>query len=158
VGDEDELLHELAFGSFDPESVALIEKSDVPASDFEIPPPTPVAHQLKSLVDGHNRLNIEIDSERQGILVVSDTYYPGWTAEVNGELVPILKINGGFRGVSIPDGTSSVEFHFRSQSLRWGAATSLFALVLLVGLCRFTTNHRKTSEDQSAVTREETSA
>ncbi|MDX2162240.1 MAG: YfhO family protein [bacterium] len=48
-----------------------------------------------------------------GMLVVTDAYYPGWTAAVSGESVPIYRMNGMFRGVLVPPGDSVVTFTFR---------------------------------------------
>ncbi len=47
-----------------------------------------------------------------GLLVLSDAFYPGWTATVNGQVAPIYRTNVMFRGVPVPQGESTVIFDY----------------------------------------------
>jgi hypothetical protein len=67
-----------------------------------------------------------------GVLVLSDLYYPGWKARVNGREEPVIKVFGIFRGVFIEKGQSEVVFEYRPFSFYAGAALSLTALIALV--------------------------
>ncbi len=60
---------------------------------------------------------IEVEAPNAGVLVLHDTYYPGWVAEVDGERVPILRAEVLFRGVEVPAGKHTVAFRF--QPLTW---------------------------------------
>lgn len=68
------------------------------------------------------------------LLVLTDLFYPGWIAEVDGQPAPIRLANFAFRAVSVPAGTHTVRFVYRPKSLFWGAAVSAVALLVLVGL------------------------
>jgi len=73
-----------------------------------------------------------------GYLVLSDTYYPGWKAWLDGEPVPILRANLIFRALALPAGEHVVEFRFEPLSLRRGLVISLTALIMVMaglGLC-----------------------
>ena len=70
------------------------------------------------------------------LLVLSDRWYPGWKATVNGRNADVLRANGVFRAVEVPAGVSDVEFRFLPRSLRLGAAVSLFGLAALATLWR----------------------
>ncbi|MBZ0284741.1 MAG: YfhO family protein, partial [Anaerolineae bacterium] len=59
------------------------------------------------------RVEIAVDSLNAAFLVLSDAYYPGWTATVNGETTTIYRTNMMFRGVAIPAGQSTVVFEYR---------------------------------------------
>jgi hypothetical protein len=77
------------------------------------------------------RVEIATDSPRDGFLVFSDTYRPGWSASVDGRLTPILRAQTAFRAVRVPAGKHRVLFFYRPASLRVGAAVSLLALAIL---------------------------
>ena len=69
-----------------------------------------------------------------GILVLSDTYYPGWRAFVDGVERPILRANHVFRAVVVPAGAREVVFSYEPDSFRYGLLVSVAAAALLLGL------------------------
>jgi hypothetical protein len=69
------------------------------------------------------------------LLVLTDVYYPGWIAMVDGERVPIHRANYAFRAVSVPAGEHIVEFRYRPASVRYGAVGSLGGCLAVVLLC-----------------------
>ena len=77
------------------------------------------------------RVEISTDSPRDGFLVFSDTYRPGWSALVDGSPSPILRAQTAFRAVRVPAGKHRVLFLYRPGSLRVGAAVSLLSLGIL---------------------------
>jgi hypothetical protein len=59
------------------------------------------------------RIEIHVNTRGQaGLLVLSDAFYPGWTATVNGKLKPIYRTNVMFRGVAVPQGESTIIFEY----------------------------------------------
>ncbi|MCP4036695.1 MAG: YfhO family protein, partial [bacterium] len=80
------------------------------------------------------RVVVKARSDRAGYLVLSDAYYPGWRARVDGKPVSIHRANYLFRAVPIPAGESRVEFVFESDSLERGLWTSAGAVALLATL------------------------
>jgi hypothetical protein len=77
-----------------------------------------------------NRVIIDVAGDAPGHLVLSDPWYPGWTATLDGQPVPIRRANYLFRSVSVTAGTHRVEFRFEPASLARGRALSLAALAL----------------------------
>jgi hypothetical protein len=63
------------------------------------------------------RLELIASSPAGGLLVLHDTYYPGWIAEVDGKTVPIQRSGTLFRAVDVPTGTHRVTFRFAPLSL-----------------------------------------
>jgi hypothetical protein len=64
-----------------------------------------------------NCVLIEADTDKPGVLVLHDLYYPGWVATVDDQPVPVLKANLLFRGVELPRGRHIVAFRFEPLSL-----------------------------------------
>jgi membrane protein YfhO len=84
---------------------------------------------------GPNSLRVHTAADADSWLVLSDTYYPGWTATVDGEPVSVMRGDVLFRVVPVPGGEHDVEFRFEPASVRIGLLISLGALlVLLAGL------------------------
>ena len=77
------------------------------------------------------RVAIEVDAEAPGYLVLTDTWYPGWEATVDGEPSPIHRADVLFRAVAVDAGRHRVVFTFRPASLRVGVVISLAGLVVL---------------------------
>ncbi|MBN1347526.1 MAG: YfhO family protein, partial [Phycisphaerae bacterium] len=126
----DELIGALLFGQLDPLAAALT--LDPRAKEAELANLTPghVQHTVQ-ITDYHpNRLAMKVHSRSPGLLVLSDTYYPGWLATVSGKDATIYQVNGAFRGVRVPAGLSTVEMVYRPTTLRIGAIISLAALLL----------------------------
>ena len=67
-------------------------------------------------------------------MVLSDTYYPGWRAFVDGVERPILRANHVFRAVVVPAGAQEVVFSYEPDSFRYGLLVSVAAVALWLGL------------------------
>ena len=59
------------------------------------------------------RVEISVESEGGGYLILTDAYYPGWQAAVNGEAMPVHRANVMFRAVPVPAGSSAVVFSYK---------------------------------------------
>jgi uncharacterized membrane protein YfhO len=75
-------------------------------------------------------LNVTLDAP--GVLVLADTWYPGWQATVDGEPAALLRANYLYRAVLLPAGQHSVQFEYRPATLGRGAGISLAAVLVLV--------------------------
>jgi len=90
------------------------------------------------------RVVVDVDAPSDGYLVLSDTYYPGWVATVDGRPEKIVRANYLFRAVSVPKGGHVVEFVYRPNIVRLGllvsgASVGVAVLVLLataVHICK----------------------
>lgn len=70
---------------------------------------------------------IKAQASGDGFLFLSDTYYPGWRAWVDGNETEILRANYAFRAVKVPQGEHEVVFKYQPDSVKWGVAISLGA-------------------------------
>jgi hypothetical protein len=76
------------------------------------------------------RVVIETDGAGAGWLVLTDAWYPGWRATVDGSPVDIARADVLFRAVPVPAGRHRVEFVYAPVSLWIGAGISLMTLAL----------------------------
>jgi len=81
-------------------------------------------------------VKIAAESRNGGYLVLSDTWYPGWIAEVDGRAVEILRANVTQRAIVLPPGKHEVRFHFSSRVVRRGVTITVatFAAYLLAAI------------------------
>ena len=80
-----------------------------------------------------NYVRITASAENDCFLVISDTYYPGWKAYIDGKEEPILKANYVLRALFMKAGTHTVEFKYTPASFKLGAMMSLLTLLFLIG-------------------------
>ena len=75
------------------------------------------------------RVTISADMSCDGTAVLSDTYYPGWYASVDGRPVPIYEVDLALRGVAVPKGSHTIVFRYRPRSVFLGAGLTLAGLL-----------------------------
>jgi uncharacterized membrane protein YfhO len=79
-------------------------------------------------------VKIKFNAKRSGVLVLTDTFYPGWTAKLDGKDTDILAVNGMFRGVRVPQGSHELVYEFKSEALETGLKLLLAGLASLLVL------------------------
>ena len=77
-----------------------------------------------------NRVTVWVRSGAPGYLVLTDPWYPGWEATVDGEPAPLYRANYLFRAVPVPAGHHEVVFTFAPPPYLLGRRVSLVALAL----------------------------
>jgi hypothetical protein len=81
-----------------------------------------------------NRVDLELHARRPSMLVVSQSWFPGWKARVDGRDVPTVRVDGVVTGVPVPAGRHVVELDYQAPGLVTGAGISLFAVAALTAL------------------------
>lgn len=110
---------------------------EVPPAWLEPQPPEPGAALDRLAFDDYRPESIVVrtESDRPGFLVLTQSFYPGWQATIDGAPAHIMPADLLFQAVHVPSGRHRVEFSFRPRSLALGAAISLAGVfVCLVGL------------------------
>lgn len=77
---------------------------------------------------------LNINTNKDGFLFVSDAWYPGWKAKVDGNDTYVYKADYSFRAVPVTSGTHEVEFWYEPESLKLGQILSLATMVCLLGV------------------------
>ncbi len=128
--DDGEALDLLTDPEFDPRATALLA-TEHPAS---LQPAMTGVDTAQLLVYDSCRVVVDVQSESDGYLVLTDTWYPGWRVRVDGQEAPLLRADLIFRAVYLSAGSHRVEFEYLPESFRLGCWISAGALLLLFGL------------------------
>ncbi|MEK9178414.1 MAG: YfhO family protein, partial [Patescibacteria group bacterium] len=94
----------------------------------------------------NNKVEVQTESSTPSLLFLSDVWYPGWIARIDGQSSKIYRADYTFRAVTVPEGKHKVEFIYNPQSFRYGVslaglgALGLFSMLYFV---RIKDNGRK---------------
>lgn len=78
------------------------------------------------------RLLIRAVADRESLLVQTDTWYPGWTATVDGQPAPIYRTDFLFRGVLVPAGAHEVELRYAPPRIHAALMVAPLATLALI--------------------------
>jgi len=119
--------------NFDPAQVAVIE-GDLPAAQLAVltngQETGDSTVQITNYQD--DQVTIRVETQRPGVLVLGDTYYPGWKAYVDGDETPIYPTNVALRSVYLEAGEHEVRFVYSPASFKLGVLISGLSLLALV--------------------------
>ena len=118
---------------FDPRRTALLE---VPRSELPILPGVGLSTDSGARVVKYEpaRLIIETTANQPSVLVVSEMWYPGWVAKVDGIPTTIHATNFLLRGVVLPTGVHRIEMRYTAPAARAGAIISILSLLLVIAI------------------------
>jgi hypothetical protein len=74
----------------------------------------------------------DVTAGSAAMLMQNDTWFPGWVARLDGTPVPLLRVDGIFRGVAVPAGHHTVEIAYEAASSTIGLLSSGVALLVIV--------------------------
>ena len=128
AADSQTALRVLASDDFDPKQSVILDA---------VPP----NYQQNAITGGNvevlryttNQAQMKVTTPRDAILVFSDSYYPGWVADIDGTETTIYRANITQRAVVVPAGEHQVRFRFRPVTVIAGSCVSLASLLLLLG-------------------------
>jgi hypothetical protein len=134
--DDEQLLATLTGGEFDFARTVLLEET-LPARQ-QVAVGAPQGDPGGELDSVHivnfanDVVEMEVETPKDGVLVMSDVLAPGWRAAVDGEPVHLVRANYAFRAIFVPEGKHRVVFRYDPLDYRLGFALSALGLVLLV--------------------------
>ena len=123
------ILNRFIAGAEDPHRIAYVSEG----------PPlrgagTERAGAIRWLEGSNHSVRLAVEAPARSLLVLTDTWYPGWTATVDGRPAPIARVNWRFRGVYLEPGEHRVRFDYRPNRIVLGAALSVLGLLALSGM------------------------
>ena len=124
---------------FDPRLEALVE--DEPGREFG-----PLDPESSARIARYepNRVELETHSAAPAFLMLSDVFFPGWSASVDGVPATLVRADYALRGVAVPAGEHRVEIVYRPRVVLTGAIISALtaAALVVVGVARVAARRR----------------
>jgi hypothetical protein len=128
AANSDQLLEELSADGFDPSAIVILEEEPAglaPSSE------TASMESYVEVVDyTSNRVVVQAALSAPGFVVLSDLYYEGWKAFVDGTEHKVLRADHILRAVQLEAGEHRIEFVFDPLSFKVGSAVTLATLLL----------------------------
>ncbi len=128
AADDAAALAALADPAFDVRTTVVVSEQLAPQSAA----PTGPEEAVTIIAYEAERLALRARADSAAVLVVADSFYPGWEATVDGQPAAILRANLLFRGVALAPGEHEVIFTYHPTTWLRGLYVSLGALTLLV--------------------------
>ncbi len=99
---------------------------------------------------GATEVRVDVRARAPAVLVLTDAYYPGWTASIDGQPLDLFPVYHTFRGAIVPPGVYTVSYCYFPSSLKLGLIFSMVTLSLsAVVSLRHLLRTRQTSSDVS---------
>lgn len=83
-----------------------------------------------------NKVVVDTKTDGPALLFLSDTFYPGWKAYVDGKETTIIRADFAFRAVFVPEGVHSVEFKYLPPSFKFGLSLATLGFILMFVVLR----------------------
>jgi uncharacterized membrane protein YfhO len=84
----------------------------------------------------NNKIEINVSTDKPGLLWLSEIWYPAWKAKVDGKVTKVYKADFSFRAIDVPSGNHKITMYFDSDAFRYGmiiSLTALFASICIIG-------------------------
>jgi len=114
------------------ESVVLENASPTYSPDAQETAQESNEYTVQTVRHAANEVELAVVVTKPSIVVLTDAYYPGWKAYIDGRKADIFRANSLFRAVEVPAGTHSVLFRYEPTSFYLGIVISLLTLCFVV--------------------------
>ncbi len=135
IADDPTILQTLTDPNFNPWQTALLE-----------PDAAPYIQQINNsqLIIDNSQLTIVnrkltiVNLQFPALLILSEPFYPGWQATIDGQAAPIIRADYILRAIPVPAGDHQIDLTFRPISFIIGAIISgITIIIIIVGVVIF---------------------
>ncbi len=140
------ILDSMANGDFDPQKVVLLENEGrntdlLPDTGLADPAELnqwlkgnsgPIGGSSRIVSESSTEVVIQAESDRDCLLFLADSYYPGWNALVDGQETQVYRADYLFRAIQLPKGKHEVRFVFQPATFEVGKEISLYTVGALL--------------------------
>lgn len=127
TGNEDEILNAISSNKI--LDTAFVEglssplKTEIKNQSYE---------QVNILEDHGDEIIMNVETGSEKFLVLTDNFFPGWKAYVDGNETPIYKTNYLFKGVVVPEGTHEIKFVYRPPYYVLQNSLSILGIIIVI--------------------------
>lgn len=123
---KEDILNKLSQSDFKPAEAALLEAG----KEIDIPGP----FRDEVVIDKYkfNSVKLATKTDKDGILILTDGYHPGWKAWLDGKKVVIFPVDWAVRGIYLPAGEHKVKFYFFPWYYKAGMGVTLVSSIFLL--------------------------
>jgi hypothetical protein len=118
----------MADSSFDPLRTVLLVGEPPP----DLGSCRPVEEDVRMPLHQPNYVRMTANLGCRGMVILTDSWYPGWQANVDGKSARIYQVYGGVRGVVVESGPHVIEMRYRPWSVILGALMTAAAVAITV--------------------------
>ena len=131
-GSDDEALATVLDARFDLTRAAILDSATtIPVTaPTTVPEPSGVRASVTRLEPGVIDVQLDRPAAAGAALVVSENFFPGWNASVEGRAAPVARANFNLIGVALPAGARRIELRFTDPAYGTGKAITLVALAI----------------------------
>jgi hypothetical protein len=122
IPDDDQAVARMRNPAFDPAQTVVLTGGEPLAGEGDA--------TVEMVSYAPEEIVVDVTTDAPGYLVLTDTFYPGWRATVDGEPAEISRADVAFRALRLEPGAHRVEFCYRPTSVRWGIWISGAAFLL----------------------------
>jgi hypothetical protein len=127
---EDELVAYIQSNAFQYRTIAALEKDP----GYAPPPPARLPTWQARITHYENdRIALDVRTSDDGLLVLSEIFYPGWKAFVDRKETEVLRTDYNLRGLFVPGGEHAVEVVFAPPTFITGGIVTVCACLLCIG-------------------------
>lgn len=95
----------------DLKKTAILYNTDLEGLNYNINDNSSLTYDVEIVGYDENRIVLNVNTNKQSILVLSEVFYPSWQAAINDKKTKILPVNFLFRGILVPKGEHQVVFN-----------------------------------------------
>lgn len=137
---KEEVFNLLSDDKFDPYKEVILEEH-LKHPLISLSKDNSTARSLVNIIDYQpNKVVISASSDKDSLLLLTDTYYPGWKAFIDEKQTKIYAADYIFRAIFFPQGTHTVEFVYNPFSFRLGLWISLVTLAVVLSIVLYKMN------------------
>jgi hypothetical protein len=110
ANDKNQVLKYLFDQNLDLKKTAVLYNNDLGVLDYKTDDSVNLAYDAEITDYSENQIILNVNTNKQSILVLSEVYYPSWQATINNKKTEIIPVNYLFRGIVVPKGEHKIVF------------------------------------------------